>query len=101
EDVFGLPSGIRSHTCIPVCRVCLVVHGQASMGVLADAVVAIATRNIEWQHDSVASLNAANRIADLFDDSHDLVAHHGSLLESRAAFVHVKVTSADCRSRNA
>jgi hypothetical protein len=57
-------------------------------------VQAVTTGNVERENDTVILLNALYRVADLIDDTHDLMTKNGAFLQSGAAVVHIQVASA-------
>ena len=59
------------------------------------AVETKAASDVEWQHYSIAFVDAAHGFTNLFDDTHDFVPDHSALLQFGAAVVHVKIAAAN------
>jgi hypothetical protein len=70
------------------------------MRISAMTVVTESARNIEWQYDLIALLDAGNRFTYFFDHAHDLVPDNRSFLPGRPPVVHMKTASTDAARRH-
>jgi len=66
------------------------VHRETGLGMSAMAIEAKPARDVEGENYAVALLDAADGLAYVFDDAHDLVADDRPALQGSAAVIHVR-----------